>query len=97
MRPISRARHWRAGHPLTHSGGRLLKHEVRDVIEAMQYVCSLDSTMEQEELKKVQRRERFGLPPSKQEQAKLDAEERAAAEKDILEKKKVLSATKKCL
>lgn len=43
----------------------------------------------QEELKKVQRRERFGLPPSKQEQAKLDAEERAAAAKALDEKMKV--------
>ena len=43
----------------------------------------------QEELKKVQRRERFGLPPSKEEQAKLDAEQKAAAAKDLAEKLKV--------
>lgn len=37
----------------------------------------------------MQRRERFGLPPSKEEQAKLDSEKQAAAEKDASEKKKV--------
>lgn len=42
----------------------------------------------EEEMKKVQRRERFGLPPSKEEQAKLDAEQRAAVAKDLEEKMK---------
>lgn len=45
----------------------------------------------QEEMKKVQRRERFGLPPSREEQARLDEEQRAAVAKDLDEKMKVRS------
>lgn len=44
----------------------------------------------------MQRRERFGLPPSKQEQAKLDAEQRAAAAKELEEKMKVHAGPQPC-
>ena len=45
--------------------------------------------MLQEVLKKKQRAERFGLPPSKEELAKIEADKRAAVAKDLDEKKKV--------
>jgi hypothetical protein len=47
-------------------------------------VCSA-----QEELKKRQRRERFGLPPTPEEQAKMEAAAKATAAKELAEKKKV--------
>jgi len=43
----------------------------------------------QEELKKQQRRERFNLPPTPEEQAKMDAAAKAATVKEIAEKKQV--------
>ena len=43
----------------------------------------------QEELKKQQRRERFNLPPTAEEKAKMEAAARAATAKELAEKKQV--------
>ncbi len=57
------------------AGGALLHATVRAV---------------QEELKKQQRRERFNLPPTPEEQAKMDAAAKAATAKEIADKKQVM-------
>ncbi len=43
----------------------------------------------QEQLKKQQRRERFNLPPTPEEQATMEAAAKAATAKEIAEKKQV--------